>query len=95
MHAELRADIHNAFMPRQSNPWTAEEFGARYARPVTSDPRATTMTPEKLRLKMISMYGPDGDGTTAGQSKISIVRRMRDNAEGIAYNIPEAQRKTG
>lgn len=60
MFAQLRADIHNGWMPKKHGVWTAQDFG--FGDPVAADDLRCKLTPEELQRKVIAMWGPDGRG---------------------------------
>jgi len=68
MLAVIRADLHNAHMPRKDGrPWTPQELGASgKAAPRKYGPRK--WTPEEFKQRVVSQFGPDGKGLmTAGK----------------------------
>lgn len=82
MFAQLRADIHNGWMPRKSGtPWKADDFGAPRMEK-WKHPR-TTMTPESLQARMIEQFGPSGNGWRGAPRKMEIITSLKGKGQPL------------
>lgn len=82
MLAVLRAEIRNAWTPKQNHqPWTPQELGASGKAP-ERDPRKK-WTPDEFRAKVVAIYGPDGRGPQKAGAPGSALASLRGTGQPI------------